>query len=324
MQVSATSALALRLLAWAHERFPPIANAVLCAFLYGAAVILGRAETTPGPVQISPADALGFLAVYASLLMLRVYDEHKDYALDLKNHPGRVLQRGLITLTHLKVLGALAIAVQLFASLVIDRGAAAGLPLPAAVTARWLLVFVWSALMAKEFFIGEWLARRLILYAISHMVVLPMAVLWVVQMGAGQAPLPRSAYLLALISLLSGFAFEIGRKTRAPADERPTVDSYTQVLGIRGTVVTLLCLSVALGCALSVLLWHVAAGGVPLFGLLLAGLAGVLPVSPLLRFLRAPTTQDAGKIQAAIALQTLLGYGLVAGAWLAERGATWR
>jgi 4-hydroxybenzoate polyprenyltransferase len=320
MQVSADSPLAARLLAWANERFPPVTNAVLCAFLYGASLSCGRAATWPGALPISILDGAGFLAVFASLLMLRVYDEHKDYALDLQNHPQRVLQRGLITLTHLKVLGALAIAVQLGASLLFDREGGRGI---GAVTTRWLLVFVWSALMAKEFFIGTWLARRLVLYAVSHMLVLPMAVLWMVQMGAGQTPLPSSAYLLALIALLSGFSFEIGRKTRAPADERPTVDSYTKVLGVRGAVVTLLALGSALGAALCFMVQRIAGSDLSVGGLALAVLTAALPVTALLTFLRAPSTRGAKLIEAAIALQTLLAYGLVVGLWLVRRGAAW-
>ena len=321
MSVTPSDALPVRLLAWANERFPPIANAVLCAFLYGAAVIGGRAESSPGPIAFSLRDGLGFLAVYAALLMLRVYDEHKDYAIDLKNHPGRVLQRGLITLGHLKVLGGIAIAMQLGVSLFIDAGSAA---MAGAVTQRWLLVFVWSALMAKEFFIGEWLTRHLLLYAISHMVVLPMAVLWVVQQGAGQAALTTNAYLLSLVALLGGFAFEIGRKTRAPADERPTVDSYTKVLGLHGAVTTLILLSVALGGVLALLLLRSATGLGLGIGLGLAGLAALLPCAPLLSFLRQPSSRGSKGIEAAIALQTLLVYGAVAATWLVQRGATWR
>lgn len=324
MQITANSALASRLLAWANERFPPIANAVLCAFLYGAALISGRAESEPTAVRLSLHDVLGFLAVYAALLMLRVYDEHKDYALDLQNHPQRVLQRGLITLGHLKVVGALAIAVQLMVSLICDHSGALGASPVGAVTARWLLVFLWSALMAKEFFIGEWLSRRLILYAVSHMVILPMAVLWVVQMGAGQSSLQGSAFLLALVSLLSGFAFEIGRKTRAPEDERPTVDSYTRVLGVRGAVAVLLALSGALGLTLAGLVWRIAHGHGVWVGTVVAALAAMLPLPSLLGFRRSPTAKGAAQLQGVIALQTLLAYGLVAAAWLIDRGVTWR
>lgn len=321
MSVSEHSALSARLLAWANERFPPLANATLCAFLYGAAVIGGRAETRAGAIPFSPIDLLGFLAVYAALLMLRVYDEHKDYALDLQNHPQRVLSRGLITLNHLKVLGGIAIGLQLAASLILDQASGAGL---GAVSTRWLVVFIWSALMAKEFFVGEWLVRHLILYAISHMLILPLSVLWVVQMGAGQAALPTSAYLLSLVALLTGFAFEIGRKTRAPEDERPTVDSYTQVLGRRGVGGTLLVLSLALGAALAALVLRLSGERLPLIGLGLAALTAALPLAPVLGFLRTPTRRAAKQIEAAIGLQTLLAYGLWAGAYLTQRGATWQ
>ena len=317
MQISASSSLAVRLVAWAEERFPA-ANVVLSLFIYGAALVSGRAASgqSAAVLSFSWLDGAGFFATYASLLMLRVYDEHKDYALDLHNHPQRVLQRGLITLRHLKYLGALAIAVQLGASLAFDRGLGA-------VTQRWLLVFLWSALMAKEFFIGDWLSRRLVLYALSHMIVLPMAVLWMVQMGVGQAALPGSAYLLALIALLSGFSFEIGRKLRAPADERPTVDSYSKVLGVRGAVFTLLALTLSEGAALVFMVQQIAGTALHPAGVSLSILAAALPIAPLLVFLRAPAAKSGKLIEAAIALQALVAYGLVAGMWLARRGAAW-
>jgi 4-hydroxybenzoate polyprenyltransferase len=159
--------------------------------------------------------------------MLRVFDEHKDYASDCVAHPGRVLQRGVVTLRHLKSVGAVAISTGLGASILADGGAAGP------VTRAWLLTFGWSLLMAKEFFVREWLRGHLVVYALTHMIVMPLAVHWLVRMGAGGAPLPAAAWMLPLTSYLTGFAFEIARKLKAPADERPDVDSYTRAFGTR-------------------------------------------------------------------------------------------
>lgn len=315
MLVSAQSPLPARLLAWAGERFQAV-NGVFCMVLYGAALTCGRASA-PGPLALAPLDIAGFFAAYAFLLMLRVYDEHKDYELDMKNHPQRVLQRGLITLGHLKVAGALAILLQLVVSLAYD-GFGLG-----AVLQRWLLVFVWSALMAKEFFISEWLGKRLVLYAVSHMVVMPMSVLWMVQMGAGQGPLPRAAWLLAGLSFLSGSAFEIGRKTRAPQDERETVDSYSKTLGLSGAVAALLTVSAMAGALLLWLLSEVGGALSPL-GIAAALVAAALPVAPLLRFLRAPSSKGAKLNEAALGMQALICYVALSGTLLLQRGALWR
>ena len=93
------SPLGARLLAWAAERFPA-PNGVFCLVLYGAALICGRTSSGQGPIAISAADGAGFLAAYAFLLMLRVFDEHKDFESDGRNFPQRVLQRGQIGRAH--------------------------------------------------------------------------------------------------------------------------------------------------------------------------------------------------------------------------------
>lgn len=307
MQVSMASPLALRLLAWAAERFP-LVNGVLCLALYAAALLNGRAASAQGPLALSWLDVGGFFAAYSFLLMLRVFDEHKDFELDSKNFPQRVLQRGLITLTHLKVAGGLAIAVQLLVSLGMDRGVGP-------VTQRCLLTLGWSSLMAKEFFIGEWLSKRLILYAISHMAVMPIALLWMAQMGAGGAALPDSAYHLALLSALSGFSFEIGRKTWAPDKERPTVDSYSKILGVRGAVGVLILLSLGLTALLYYMLPSPYSIGAPILELpVLASLIG---------FARAPSEKASKRNQVVLGLQSLWAYLLLAGSYAAARGLTW-
>jgi 4-hydroxybenzoate polyprenyltransferase len=66
-----------------------------------------------------------------------VFDEHKDYEVDLRNHPDRVLQSGRVTLGHLKVVGAVALAVQVATCLLEDGGVGR-------VTFWWALTFGWT------------------------------------------------------------------------------------------------------------------------------------------------------------------------------------
>ncbi len=89
----------VRMYAWVQERFP-LAQGVLILTMYLASALAGRAMTTPAgeALALRPFDVLGFLGLWGFFLMLRVFDEHKDYDKDLHNHPDRVLQRGVITL----------------------------------------------------------------------------------------------------------------------------------------------------------------------------------------------------------------------------------
>jgi hypothetical protein len=313
MPLSPDSPLVVRLLAWANERFPP-GPGVMFVALYLGALVTGRAFTHGPPLELGALDVVSFFGVWAFFLMLRVFDEHKDYALDLQNYPQRVLQSGLITLGHLKVACGVAIALQLGVSLAHDHGF--GL-----VTRWWLLTFGWSLLMAKEFFIGEWLAKRLVLYATSHMLVMPMSLLWMAQMGAGQTALPGSVVALAIMSFCAGASFEVTRKIKAPVDERPTVDSYTKVLGTTGApIVTMFMLLSASAAELWLLrdlgVWSTTGVAVVVGGWLLAS-------AVLLRFASVKTTKAAKAGEAAVGLTMIGAYVVLIASVMAQRGVSW-
>jgi 4-hydroxybenzoate polyprenyltransferase len=214
-----------RLAAWADERFPA-KQGVLVLVVWALGVLFGRALTHPGPVSLSALDVTAFPALWAYFLLLRVFDEHKDYELDLRNHPHRVLQSGQVTLAHLKLVGAVAAAVQLGDSILIDHGIGR-------VTAIWALLMVWTLLMLKEFFV-EWPPSRFVLYAFMHMISMPLTLLWLAQAGAGAHALTPGVRLLALLGGLIGAVLEVGRKFRAPEHERDTIDTYTRQLGVVG------------------------------------------------------------------------------------------
>lgn len=301
-----------RLLAWAHERFPP-ANILAAVLVWAAAYVWGRALIADPP-PVAPRDFLGAFASVGFFLMLRVFDEHKDYAADCATFGERVLQRGVITLRHLKVVGAVALLVQLAASLVVDQGVGP-------VTMMWLVVVAFSLIMAREFFVGEWLRPRLMLYALSHMLAMPLAVYWLMRMGVRGAALPTIAGLLPVVSYLTGFAFEIARKLRAPAEERAHVDSYTRVLGtqrapvVLGWVVTGTCVGFA------VLVGMIAEGGVRHGAMVAIAVALALGWTTALRFRSKPSPATARACEVACGLVVALTHlALIGSATLVSAG----
>lgn len=306
-----------RILAWGNERFP-LANGILTFVLFTTALLFSRLVTgvEGQPIEIGFVDVIPFFAYYGFFFMLRVFDEHKDYELDCHNHPERVLQSGLITLTDLKILGAIAIIAQGVVSAWLD-GWTLG-----TVLAGWLVVIIWSSLMAKEFFIGEWLSKRLFLYAVSHMVVMPMGLVWAVTMASPGVALPEAVYVLAGFSFVSGFTFEISRKIKAPEDERDTIDSYTRIFGTKGAPTVALGLVVVGALILCYVMqliipevhvgWYAAALAVP-----------VLVAQPFLKFIKEPNSELPAKIEAASGGALLLSYIILAVAIGLERGVTW-
>jgi hypothetical protein len=309
-----SSPLPVRFYAWLQERFP-LGQGVILFALYAGAMLTGRAMTQGGVITLSAIDVAAFFGVWAFFFMLRVFDEHKDYELDVKNHPHRVLQSGLITLGHLKVAGAIAIALQLGVSLAADRGF--GL-----VTQIWLGVFVYALLMAKEFFIGEWLSKRLVLYAFTHMLIMPMALVWMAQMGARGVMLPGTIIGLALMSFLSGSAFEISRKLKAPADERPTVDSYTKILGTTGAPAATFVV-LAAGAGVELWLLEQLTGRQPVVAAAVLAIGLAFASITLAAFAKEPSAKKAKSAETATGVAMLLDYIVLIVSLLLARGALW-
>lgn len=213
-----------RFWAYLQERFP-LVNSLLFVILFLTGYTFTAFLVRPGaPVTADYRWPLAMLALYFFFLRLRVFDEHKDYEEDLRHYPDRVLQSGRISLRDLR------------------RVAWAGTLFEAAVSwlfspwafACWLLAVGYSLLMAREFFVGEWLRPRLLLYALSHMLVMPLIVLWVGSMALEGAPMPWWGLVeLGALSFCSGLAFEIVRKIRPPAAERPGILTYSAIFGYR-------------------------------------------------------------------------------------------
>ena len=82
--------LARRLYAWAEERFP-FANALLvCGHLRVGAAARPARRRARAPCS-ALGDSLGYAAAVGFFLMLRIFDEHKDFANDCRLYPERVL-----------------------------------------------------------------------------------------------------------------------------------------------------------------------------------------------------------------------------------------
>jgi 4-hydroxybenzoate polyprenyltransferase len=305
---AAEAPLARRLYAWMEERFP-FANGLLAAVIYGSALLLGR-HAAGARTVLALGDLAGYAAALGFFLMLRVFDEHKDFANDCRLYPERVLSRGIVTLRHLKVLGGVAVAVQLAVS------AAHG----ATATVRWLVVIAWSLLMLREFFVPRWLQRHLVVYAVSHMLVTPLAVLWMAQLGAGDAPLDHAVWAYAVMALLFGFCFELARKMKAPAEERDGVTTYTSLYGVFAVSLTVAVLwatsTVTLGLVL--VLCRVP-GDSPWLWLGIVALALPAPIA-LERLAHRPTPAAAKLAQAMVGV-SLLAANVALATVLLARGA---
>jgi 4-hydroxybenzoate polyprenyltransferase len=292
--------LARRLWAYQRERFPVAEYApLIAAFTFSAAAYSRLLRGVPGFIR-AELFAVGVVTSLVFFFLLRVLDEHKDALTDRRYRPELPVPRGLVTLAELRGLGGGALAAVLALNALL------------APVLLWtcLAVAVWAALMTKEFFLGDWLRARPALYLLSHMAIMPMIDSYTTGLdwlAAGALPGPGLGFFL-IVTFLNGSLLEIGRKIRAPADERPGVDTYTRAWGLRAAPVV--WLGVLLLAALSTWLAARDARAGSATAALLAVLAPAAAL-PALRFGRAPTTAAAKRIETAGGLWTLATYLLL-------------
>lgn len=291
--------LPARLWAYQRERFPlaayvPLIGISALSAAAWSAAARGRPGLPPWPVlAVGMATALGFF------FLLRVADEHKDAHVDRQFRPELPVPRGLVSLAELRRAGAaVALAAAVANALVAPRLLFALVPAVA-----------WAALMAREFFVAEWLRARPAAYLLSHMVVMPLLFAYLTGLDWLAVPDPpeRLPFFLAL-TFLNGILVEVGRKIRARESERPGVETYTATWGLRAAPAVWL---VALGAAAGFGIAASPGGAAGVAGVAL-GVLMIAAAFPALAFLRAPTAARAGQIEAMSGIWTLASYLVLA------------
>ncbi len=284
-------------LTYQKERFPILSYGLLvAAFAYSGlslSSMLRGAATLPDLKSI----AVAFVATLLLFWQLRVADEFKDFEDDSKYQPERPVQRGLVTLGELGWTAAFAAAIQL--------GLTAWLS-PMLVIP---LLFTWGyfALMSREFFVREWLRKHPFTYLWSHMLILVCTDIYITAcdwLVAGAAP-PHGLFLFLAASFFNGIVIEVGRKMRAPSDEKEGVETYTSLWGIPTAV--LVWLGAITLSATFILLTAAQIGiAVPVMVALTVLVTCALIMS--VKFLNVPLAHRAKRIQAFSNIWTLLMY----------------
>ena len=188
-----------------------------------------------------------FIIIFMFFLQLRITDEFKDYEEDLKYRAYRPVQRGVVTLKALGKIGIATVIIQIILAYVIDFK----------IIYFMIIVWFYMFLMAKEFFIKEWLTKRILIYALSHVVIMIFITLVIVNatqyivLGEAENIFKfvalqwyRHNIDIALIPLftlnyLNGIVLEIGRKTRRADEEEHGVQTYSKLWGKKKAAVIL-------------------------------------------------------------------------------------
>jgi hypothetical protein len=301
-KASSPPALPKAILIWLNERVPvPIQVwGIVLYFTCAATASWGQIGTW----SFRSVDILGALAALSIFVLIRIADEHKDYEDDNQNHPERPVQRGIITLAQLRGLAVGIIGFQLIASGIADQGIGR-------TVLAWFGLMIWLGLMTKEFFIHKWLKTQLLIYAVSHMLIMPLIGWWLLQFGVPQVtPALSSGAWIMLALFLSGFEGEIVRKTWGPDEEMDGVDSYSKIFGARGSICVAMALHALLTGTLVALLGKITGAWINTYTLLMT-VAGGLAYAAFLAYFRKPSTKGRKLNELAVGLTVLFGFFLI-------------
>lgn len=290
------SAFFSRFMLWVHERFP-LANLPLFVVIYFLSMCVASLENKSISLK---SIVVGSVLSISFFLLLRVLDEHKDYKDDCIHHPGRVLQRGVIRLAHLKIIGVICVILQLAGMYWLS-------PELEPLLISWGLLLFWTGLMTKEFFAPEWLKQRFFLYAFSHTLIMPFIIWWLATLTYPHVTLTLPLALLMFLSFISGLSFEITRKCKGPDEDRPEVTTYSQLYGRPLSVFFIILLLCAMALMQYLLILN-GKGAVPGWFYSISGVLTLFTIGQLVRFLIASNKVNRKRNELMVGLAMMAGY----------------
>lgn len=296
-------ALSARLWQYQAERFPVVGFVPLIAAFVFSSAAFSRLSRGESDFVEWPRFVMGAFSTIAFFFLLRVLDEHKDQEQDRRFRPELPVPRGLISLDELRRVGTGLLLVVLVANAVVE---------PAMLVAV-VPVGVWVTLMTKEFFVRDWLRAHPAAYLLSHMVVLPVIDIYTTGLdwlAEGVQP-PRSLLFFLGVTFANGVLIEIGRKVKAPGDERVGVDTYSALWG-RTAAVSWWVVSLAASVILSVL--AAASTGAAALSPAVFIVPGVVAAIPAALFPSSPTRRMAKAVETSSQLWPLVTYLMLGGA----------
>lgn len=211
------------------ERFHPLSHIIMIVVFIAAHILVAK-STHEFTFSFLNAILL-LIGVTAFYFKLRLYDEVKDYELDVVINKTRPLPRGL--LTHKDMYRGM------LACIVIELVTFSLQGLNSSISI--ILAITYSLIMYKEFFIADKIRPYLTTYALVHTIVtsiLSIAIFSFLTRLSIIEVATNPVYLsFALSNWLLFNIFEFGRKTFATSEERENVDTYSSLFGRTGAVI---------------------------------------------------------------------------------------
>jgi 4-hydroxybenzoate polyprenyltransferase len=214
------------------ERFPLIPNLLVALGITHSARIL--VENSTGVASSSLATLLAVTGGMLFLAQIRLMDEYKDFEKDKIAHPDRPLPRGLFA--HAEF-GSWILRFNV--AMVVLSGLLGWLVNPVSGV-LFAIGTLYLYLMFREFYVGDWLSKRPMLYAITHqLIIFPMGA-FVYSCYQPQILNDHRVFWFCLMLIGAFFGFEVGRKLDPAA--HPILKTYLVQFGKPKTVTLLLVL----------------------------------------------------------------------------------
>lgn len=225
-----------------QERFPPI-PVLLYAFGYAGMVI---GTTTNSHFWIThPMTAVYMLLLVAGIFLCflfrqRAIDEFRDFKHDAKYFPNRPIHRGLVTSRQIVVWGLVALFFELIFAFLI------------APPIWYLPVFLYTILMAKDFFIKSWLDKHFTTHFFIHELFFVIFGSFFV-FNLSNNDVGNQIVVNILILVLAPMSVELVRKFKPRSDTKGNIvkDSYVAVWGRIQTIIFLILLTLGTAAGLS-------------------------------------------------------------------------
>lgn len=242
----ATGSMAGRLWRYVVEMYPLHVNVPYSFMSYFGYFLLLGALFGGRTLVVTPEALMGALTLAAFTLLLRVFDEFKDYEHDVRLFPHRPLPSGRVKHRDLILL-----AWALVALMVGLNGAIGGIGL-----AGFALLLGFGLLMLKFFFLPELHRRSLLLTLLTHNPVAIVSQLYILATylqicGQPLSAVPATAWAAIVMLWMPVLAWETARKIRAPEQE----DDYVTYSRIFGTRRAPLVPMMAIGVSSALALW---------------------------------------------------------------------
>lgn len=291
-----------RFIIYQRERFPVAGHGLLILAFTFSAISYSRLCRHTGDFIALPDFIACFWVTFSSFFLLRIADEFKDRVDDALYRKYLPVPRGLVSLSELKITAYTVLVLQALVVLVVQP----------AMWPFYAGILVFLLLMRYEFFVPVWLKNHYMLYALSHMFIIPVIDMYASGTDwylAGVNPPDGIVYFLA-VSYLNGLVIEIGRKLRAPGKEEPGVISYSSLYGLKKAVLLWLLVITLAGAGCYMAMGHAGIQQVYQYLLLALWLVCCIPAVVLLK---SPTVKGTKAVEKLSAVWTIMMYLLLGG-----------